>query len=306
MMAMPAFQQRHHDYVLGPNQDERLASVAAGELIKGIKLVVDSDAPFALRGRASRCAYSETLTQSGLRGLKVRWAGPTTDYRQQALIPQTVEMPNFGQFGCPKSIFPEVVFPASGVIRVDIENTGADAITDLTLYWRGVKLFPWGSVPAYSYPDKMAGLGFWYKQDITDLDVSELRENIIFTVQPDADFVLRGGLCTPPFSADGRTFAEVFIQLKDFSKKPYSNDFVALNVMFGAGAFPAVIPIGTTPSFMAPFGTGPCQPGLFYPEIYVPKDHQLLFDLQRSDGSGGSNQAEDLAITWVGGKVFRR
>lgn len=306
MMPMPEFQERHHDYVLGPNQDARLASLAAGALIKGIKLTLDSDAPFVLRSRAVRQTYTSTITQEGLQFLKARWAGPTTDYRQQALIPQTVEMVNYGQYGNPKPVFPNVVFPASGVITLDVENTGSAAIEGLTFYWRGVKLYPWGSVPGYTYPDRMAGLAYWYKQEVFDLGVSELRENIIFTVQPDADFVMRGGLCTAPFSTGGRTFAEVFIKLKDFSKKPFSNDFVHLNVLFGSGGFPSSIPIGTTPSLIAPFGTGPSQPGLFYPEIYVPKDNQLLFDLQRSDGAVGSNEPEDFNITWVGGKVFKR
>ena len=49
------FQERHQDYVIGPppagqnptvNQDSRLASVAAGQLVSGIELQMDPDAPF--------------------------------------------------------------------------------------------------------------------------------------------------------------------------------------------------------------------------------------------------------------------
>ena len=40
--------ERHQDYVLGPNQDKRLASVAAGQALE-LSLYLDTDAPFALR-----------------------------------------------------------------------------------------------------------------------------------------------------------------------------------------------------------------------------------------------------------------
>ena len=103
-----------------------------------------------------------------------------------------------------------------------------------------------------------------------------------------------------------RTLAEVAITLKDHAKQPYSNDFVPFDILFGTGAFPAVVPVGPTPSFVTPFATGPGQPGLFYPEIYVPKNHQLLYDLQRADGAVGSNVAEDFTFNFIGGKVFEK
>ncbi len=299
-------QERHHDYVLGPNQDVRLASVAAGALIKGVTLQLDTDAPFVLRSRAVRQQYTGELTQDGLQFLRMRWAGPGLDYRQQGMVPAAVEMANYGQLGNPKPIFPPVSYPANGVITVDLENTGSSAITNLKLFWRGVKLFPWGTVPGYTYPARMSSLWFNYPQPIDALGVSELRQDNIFTIKPDADFVVRGGQVTAPFSLDGRTFAEVGIRLKDFNKKPYSNDYVPLDVLFGSGDFPATIPIGPAPSFLSPFGTGPGQPGLFFPELYVPKNHQLLYDLQRTDGAGGSNQAESFVIVWAGSKVFPR
>ena len=297
----PALQERHHDYVLGPNQDERLSSIAAGELIKGVTLGLDSDAPFQLRSRAVRCAYDSSLQLAGLQNLRMRWAGPGLDYRQQGLVPVTVEMPYFGLAGNPRSVFPPVVYPANGVIMVDVENTGATTITDLRLYVRGVKLFPWGSVPGYTYPARMGSNWGSYVQEIADLGLTELRQDVVFTVKADADFVIRGGLATAPFLSDGNVVAEVAIRLKDFNKKPYSNDFIPFDVMFGAAGFPSAFPLGSTPDYIAPFGPGPMLPGLFYPELYVPANHQLLFDLQRSDSAGS---AEDFSITWLGAKVY--
>jgi len=104
--------------------------------------------------------------------------------------------------------------------------------------------------------------------------------------------------------AGPRTMAEVSITLRDFNKKPYSNDMVPWDILFGAGGWPDTIPVGPTPSLVAPFGAGPSQPGLLFPEFYVPANHQLIYDLQRSDGAVGTNQAENLFFNFIGAKVF--
>ena len=84
---LPALQERMHTYVLGPTQDSRLASVAAGAYISGVELQLDSDAPFVLRSRAVRQAYDSSLTQNNLQFLKTRWTGPVQgDFRQQDYI----------------------------------------------------------------------------------------------------------------------------------------------------------------------------------------------------------------------------
>ena len=112
-------------------------------------------------------------------------------------------------------------------------NAGASAVTNLTFYWIGVKLFPWGAVPGYTYPKRMAGLSFAYPVQVANLGVSELRLNQVFTVKPDADMVIRAGQARAPFQSAGpRTLAEVGITLRDFNKKPYSNDFVPVRHPF--------------------------------------------------------------------------
>src|SRR5438270_316874 len=99
----PQFQERHHDYVLGPNQDSRLASVAAGAVIKSVELQLDPDAPFALRRRAVRVdASGSALEQANLQFLKTQWTGPNNDFRQQSFVPESVALNYFGQGGNPK------------------------------------------------------------------------------------------------------------------------------------------------------------------------------------------------------------
>jgi hypothetical protein len=298
-------QQRHCDYVLGPNQDARLASVAAGAVLTELQLVMEDDAPFVMTGRSLRQAYTSALTQTNLQGLKTKWTGTTRDYRQQGFILESLQMAYYGQFGNPKPIVPGIRYPPRSVLMLDLINTGA-AITNLSFYFHGFKEVPPDTVPAYTYPRRISSQSFAYPVPVTALGVSETRQNQIFTCKTDADFVLRGGQGITISSVNGRTLAEVAIRLKDHTKNPYSNDFVPFDILFGTGAFPAVIPVGPTPSFVTPFGTGPGQPGLWCPEIYVPKNHQLLYDLQRADGAGGSNQAEDFVFNFIGGKVFEK
>ncbi len=298
-------QQRHFDYVLGPNQDARLASVSPGTVLEEVLLHLDDDAPFVLTSRSVRHAYDSDLIQD-MQGLKTKWTGPTRDYRQQGYVRESLQMANYGQFGNHKPIVPGIHFPPRSVLMLDLINGGSNTLTNLTFYFHGFKLFPSGAVPAYTYPRKFSSQTFAYPVPVVALGVSEFRQNQIFTVKEDADFVIRGGQGITISSENGRVLAEVSIRLKDFNKNPYSNDLVPFDILFGCGGFPAVIPVGPTPDFVAPFPTGPGLPGLFYPEIYVPKNHQLLYDLQRADGAGGSNQAEDFVFSFLGGKAFNK
>ncbi len=309
-MTRPEFQERHHDYVLGPAQDSRLTSVAAGATIEKVKLTLDPDAPFALRRRAVRAQYvvdtqTPSIDQSALAGLSTQWSGPAQDYRMQTFIPERLQMANYGQAGNPGVIFPQIVYPANGVIQIDLHNAGPLSINNLTFIWRGVKLFPWGAVPAYTYPRRMSALSFCYPILVSALGVSELRLNQTFTVKPDADFVIRGGQSTTPFiNSEADTLCEVSMVLRDFNKKPYSNDFVPMDILFGAGGWPNTIPVGPGPELIAPFGTGPSQPGLWYPEIYVPANHQMIYDIKRNERL--ASNTTDVYINLIGSKVFPR
>lgn len=316
-MTRPSTQHRHYDYVVGgnlaidkTNQDVRLNTVAAGAEITDIILQMDNDAPFFMTGRAVRCNYasgrSVSLGLGPLIGLKTKWTGPGgRDFRQQDYILESLQMAYYGMFGNPKPIIRGVLFPAGSVLRLDLRHTGSTDISNLRFIFRGYKLYPWGAVIENHYPPTFAAQTFSYPVFVSQLDVSELRQNQIFTVKTDADFVLRAGCTFAPFSTDSRTLAEVSIIVKDPDKKPYSNDFIPLDVLWGNSNFPAVVPVGpTSPSFTTPFSTGPGQPGLFYPEIYVKKNHQLLYDLWRQDGAVGSNQAEDFTFNLIGSKVF--
>jgi hypothetical protein len=309
----PELVQRHQDYVLGPNQDGRLASIAAGASME-LQLPLDSDAPFVLRGRAMRVQYDANRYQTGLNHLLMKWAGPDRNYRSQDFIRQSLLGPYFGQLGNPIPVWPNVLYPRQSVIRVALKNDGAAALTNLTLYFRGVKLFAPGAVKSPTYPPKFGSLAFIFPQTITTLPVTcgaftggtspPIRQVLLTKLAKpiaDADFVIRATQAGLPFSTT--PVNEVFIKFLDEDEKPYSNDAVHVDVMCGNSGFPATYPAGTSAA-VAPIGAGPNSPGLFFPEIYVQKNHNFYYELSRNDSSFAGAVAVTFPINLNGMKVF--
>ena len=288
----PGFQERFQVYVMGPTQDARLASVAAGQSIEGINLKIDLDAPFVLRRRALG-----PLT-SALAFLQTKWTGPTSDFRSD-LILESLRQPYYGQNGSPKAVSPAITYPPGGTLTLDLLNTGASPITNLTFYWIGVNLYPWGYLPAPTYPAQFRGETFAQPFVVQALTNPFVRLNIPFTARTDGDLVIRGGqagqigvrqaMCPPTFSAGVLTQTNAMsVVLRDYNGMPYSNDWVDINVLFGMA--------GTD------FGTGPGHMGIIYPEIYLPAQRQLLIDVQQS---AAGTAGVDFLINFIGSKVFK-
>ena len=99
-------------------------------------------------------------------------------------------------------------------------------------------------------------------------------------------------------ATDPRAFeyTELSIQIRDEQRKAYSNVPIHVNDLFGEG-------------LPTPFGTGANDdqvlftPGLITPEIYIPRRHNLYFDVTRNDGEG---LPVDLYFRFGGMKVFQR
>jgi len=314
-MSLPQFQERHQDYILGPNQDGRLASVAPGQEITSITLQLDHDAPFSLRAYSYRVKY-DTLasrTQVGLNQLSMRYTGPLRDFRHQGYIPQGLVMPYGGQGGAWKGLHKQVVYPQGGIIQVDLVNTGTATLTNLTFCFRGVKFFPPGFNPDKTYgwwgPSLGRLLPFVYPiAPVTAQNPYGVIQNLLttdtrigsnfFQCGNDADFVFRYGQAGPTFSPFG---LEIGVILKDENQKPFSNDFVHYETLFGpcTGNFSCG---GTT---IPAVGTGNSLPSVMYPEIYVPKNHILWWDIKRDDaGFAGAATIPSFPINLIGSKVY--
>ena len=127
----PRFIERHQDYVL------KIASLAAGQIMTAMPVVLDLDAPFVLRSRAFRVVPNQNNVQVGLQYLKTSFTGPDENYVSQQRVPATLHSYCFGQHGSPTPVFPQRIYPAGGIIYVDVENTGSGTLTNLRLYFRG-------------------------------------------------------------------------------------------------------------------------------------------------------------------------
>lgn len=310
---MPDFQERHQDYVIGPAQDSRLASIAPGQEVTGIEFQFDTDAPFLMRGRAYRvrAAALDSQVQTGLQDVALKYTKGDGDYTSQGYIPQGLVMPYGGQGGAWKAVYPQQFYAAGSVMRLDVLNDGPSTLTDLTLYLRGVKLFPWGQVTSYTYPAKFKILPFVYPAQpinpslnpygvFQNLLVTDSRILQQFQVGNDADFVLHYGQAGPSFSPLG---VEVAVTLRDESQKAFSNAPVHVSLLFGPSQ--AVYSAGA--GNLSAVGTGNAMPSVFYPEIYLPKNHLLYFDIERNDaGFAGAATIPSYPINLVGAKVYEQ
>ena len=288
----PQFQERFQVYVMGPNQDARLINVPAGQVIENIHLKIDLDAPFVLRSRAVG------PVDVNLPFLKTKWTGPNYDYRQSARILESLQMPYFGQIGTPKPICPEITYPPGGTLTLDLENTSPNALTNVTFYWIGVNLYPWGVLSTSTYPAEFRGTNFAQTFLVRNLLAPDVKLNQPFTAKSDGDLIIRGGQAgqagfqggCPPVVLPGilQSTTAMSIVLRDHNGMAYMNDWVDINVLFGMGGLA--------------WGAGPGHPGLIYPEIYLPAKRQLLIDVQQS-AAGASGVG--LLINFIGSKVFK-
>ena len=332
-MALPRFQQRDHIYTVGPpllpvsnpvpqlpNEFPVLSSIAPGPQILGLPVTLDKDAPFVMRRRALRVKFDSTLSgtshvYTGINQLLVRFTGHDDHYLQQSPVPQNLDGAFFGVMGAWKPMFPGVAFPAGGHFKIDIVNNGPLTLTNLSLYFRGVKLFPWGVRPDYRYPSVMSSIPYFYPINavtssnflgvIQNLGITEARLHQVFQVQDDADFVVRAMATGPVLT---QSTYEVFLILRDFDSKPYSTGWVHADVYGGNGVNSTFwqFPSGQG---VASVGTGPSLPNVFFPEIYVPRNQILFYDILRLDQAFTATMVanvQDYPITMIGAKSFDR
>lgn len=298
------------------------ALAAGAQQLVTVKTPVD--APFVLKARAARCQYQPAGQpkpgQQLMDNLAWKFAGPDDDFYQQDVVPFGKEAHLWGQTPNGLWLPNSVVYPPNGSIQAYVQNIGAASIPGLQLYYRGYQLFGCQQVPDVTYPDKLSTNPYWL---VTGAGVPLIPGQWGGTVTPllqvtdnqlllqmfspsDADFVLRSAGCVSPSALGGAEPypMEVFIQLRDWNQKAYSNLPIHADILFGQ--LPSFITTATGPA-----GTPGYQQGLFTPEIYVPKNQFLYYDLSRADAYlntqfGLTPTAESFVIGWKGSKVYQQ
>lgn len=298
---------RHFDYML------RVATVPVGGVF-GVPLGLESDAPFALR-----LVRSRNIGPSGF-----RWQTPAKQWQSNALRTDVV-------FGDPVNIdgsrptggivvYPQMIYPEGGQIVVDIGNTTGAALTDVSILFRGSKLFRDGSIPSPTYPASgVIAKPFTYQVIVNNVAASSQILNNSLQVKPDSDFVLRCAVCDPfAVGADGgvvggapvngvmnnplyQNFENISVILRDEGRKAYSNVPIPLDWLFGQGRpFPQSGQFAS--SGLSNFPNVAFMPGLFTPEIYLPRQHALYWDLFRDDSNIWA--PINLWFRFVGAKIY--
>lgn len=270
--------ERHHDYQL------TIASLPTGGL-KGVTLQLDSDAPFALRLTKTR-----NMPSTGY-----RFRNPRGVYADSA---EQVELSARGTVR-----YPQMVYPANGNLVIDVPNAGAP-VTNVRVLFRGSKLYQDGAIAAPTYPDKCSTLPFIYPvvvQGVLALTKGR-NNNVQLQIASDADFALRYCYADSfklvtgsPYSGSG-AYTELYVTLRDSEYKAYSNEPIHIDDLFG-GKFAILGPL--TDSAQATL-----WPGLFTPEIYIPRSGSLFFDIFRNDTV--TTSTSELHFRFCGAKVFHR
>lgn len=194
-------------------------------------------------------------------------------------------------------------------------NATDEPLVNAQLLFRGSKLFRDGAISEAAYPARFApfpgmlnvpvvGLAASGSASLFGVAAAQSLGNQL-SIGNDADFVVQYAACDPftvlvdggPVSAGSGTFTNVYVQMRDESGKTYSNVPIHVNDLMGQG-IPSPSGAGAQDDSILFF------PGLFTPEIYIPRRHVLYFDVYRFDDPSAG--PVDLQFRFAGTKVFPR
>ena len=268
----------------------------AGLRVINQELQLDSDAPFRLTGVAVFVYAAPNRNQE----IQVRFTKADRTWVQkfltsaQALNPFDQgaaagaggETPPFYAYFSP--LGSNQLYPAGGSILIDFEDiTGNNLNALVNVVFIGTKLYDPSAIWNPGYPKRYTARPYTYAIQYSVLSPVSPDPvlDIPLNIRPDADFVWRSGSQTDQPPAALTPIAQQILttcKFRDWAGKYYMNDFVPASLIFGYN----------NQQF----------PGLLYPEIYIPKNQALYFDI---DGlTGGILGANISTLTFNGMKVY--
>lgn len=333
------YELRHQDYRLN------VGTVLAGQTVRSATLQLDNDAAFILRGRAIHIRPIPDATgvlANDPATYYDRYTGPDGDYYSQDVTQFALENRNLGKFGQFLPVRVPVVYPPGGSIQADVTNTGLADMVGVEIYFRGSKIFAPGVLGCETYPPRLSPQPFDYvaspqvgfvgfNQGCSQLDVQESRFNLVQNIASDADFVCRKISIGSWAAASGlisnvppSMYFQLYVQFMDWSGKPYSNLPVHADTCFGVnecdipfwniglGEVNGSLLYSTFDNAtLVDSSVGTNHPSLLLPEIYLPANRVMYFNLIREDSFltpvpfAGPLQPVDIYIRFGGMKVFR-
>jgi hypothetical protein len=227
------------------------SGVVGSSLLNVIKQL-DTDAPFRLHSIAI-VSYGGDLSNFSL-----RYTDPALRWVQRNLIPAQALNPQASgvvtpppTFIYPSPVSPNMLYQPGGMVQFDFSDLPNFSSTLVFIVLCGTKIFPDGGTWAPSYPKSYRALpffGYTLQIPVSNLPALDFPLNI----QQDADFVWQAGQQWSSSNGLG-------VKIKDWQGKYYMDDYVPVEVLFGYA--------------------NAQLPGLVYPEIYIPKNQRLYFDV---------------------------
>ena len=270
----PGVQERAQWYVGKVENPNLVAGYAQNDL----QIRTDSDAPFRLTSIAVYVISATGVAEAaaGNIGVTLRFYHPdgTTGVQQhllsaQALNPYDASAVNgAGGFtapylSLPTPVQPNILFPAGAVITFDFAALAGVTPSLALVVFCGTKLGTPGQFWNGGYPQNFRTRPFFgYALQMSTLNLPLLDQPL--NINRDADFVLQTAVQTSyPASTSSPVGAlrGLGMRMKDWRGKYYMNDYVPLELIVGGFDYSQT-------------------PGVIYPEIYVPKNQALYFDLE--------------------------
>jgi hypothetical protein len=286
--------ERHQDYLV------TIPSVPVGG-VQQYPIKLDTDAPFALR-----LVRSRGIGLNGWRFTNPRQAYQSNALRTDWIVPVA---PNTNPNSSRGAVISEqMIYEPGSSILVDVGNSTDAALTNAQLLFRGSKLYKDGSLWMPTYPPKCSLFPAVYQVIVPNVGLTSTILNNVLSIKNDADFVFQAGVCdafTLSPNADlnptnAFQFTNLFVTIRDESYKAYSNAPIHVNDLFGQG-LPDPFQTGSSDDDQVLF-----TPGLITPEIYIPRRHNLYFDVTRNDEGIEGFGPVDLYFRFIGWKVFER
>lgn len=281
--------ERHQDYQLN------LGTLPPGDPFTGLELQLDTDAAFFAR------LVKQRFTPGAPEGSwAFRFRTPRGSYQSDQF---RNDLFGLGTLLGGNPLYPQMRYNAGGSILVDLQNLTDATLTNVKLLFRGSKQFADGSIENYTYPPNFSLLPYTYPvpgtQSPNVITVPQSAPagvlNNQLVVSSDADFALRYGWADSFATTNGyaATYDQLYMMIRDQWGKGYSNVPIHIDDLLGSSDS-----VATGSPTDASY-----RPGLFTPEIYIPANNQLYFDLFRNDSAGGT---VTLQFSFGGVKVYHR
>jgi hypothetical protein len=263
---MPRVIERHHDNIIP------LGAIANGVTRDNILFTFDTQAPFVIRGVGGYFVSADVAAGLGGGFIQIE----DTERRKLESEPAAVsaDIVVSGVNAQYSPYYRQKVWAPGSTCTLTVRNGSGVDWPAAFLILRGARLFYEGQIWSPTYPPCFTSVPFDQSIFPSVAGSGEVRDNII-NFDGDGDVAMRGGLVKLISGSIGN----LGFRLKDWRENYYSNDYINIRWVFA--------------------DTKAQRPGVFCPEIYVPANGQMLFDLLQ-----GAASAASFNLDFMGAKVY--